>query len=311
MGGSVSVVMKNINKTLLFLMLTFGISFSLAFLFILTGRDFKKMDGFVLSLIYMFVPMISAVIVQKFIHREKLNTGLYISFKVNRWFFVAWILPVIMSLATFAVSLLLPEVSFNFGMEGFMKRFEGVLSPDQMEEMQRSLANSPIHPFWITIIQSLIAGVTVNAVAGFGEEAGWRGFLLRELRGKKFWVASLIIGFIWGIWHVPLILMGHNYPQHPELGVLLMTLWCILLSPLFVYITIKAKSVIAAAIFHGSINASYGLAIMLIDGGSDLTVGMTGLAGFISLTILLVFIFAFDRYISNERVMNGRIGEFL
>ena len=146
------------------------------------------------------------------------------------------------------------------------------------------------YPVWLSLIQGLIAGITINAVAAFGEELGWRGFLLHEFRNMKFLKASLIIGFIWGIWHAPMILMGHNYPQHPEAGILMMTIFCMLLSPLLMYITIKAKSVIAAAIAHGTMNAIAGISVMMIKGGNDLNAGITGLAGFIAIIVFVALI---------------------
>ena len=74
-------------------------------------------------------------------------------------------------------------------------------------------------------------------------------------------------------------------------GVIMMIIFTLLLSPIFSYIRIKAKSVIAAAIIHGSLNATVGLAIMPIRGGDDLTVGVTGLSGFIVLTIINIIIY--------------------
>jgi len=127
----------------------------------------------------------------------------------------------------------------------------------------------------------------------------------------SFLKASIVIGLIWGIWHSPLILMGHNYPQHPEIGVLMMTAWCILLTPLLLYFTIKAKSVIAAAIMHGTLNATAGIAIMVIAGGNDLTVGVTGFAGFISLVLLLFVLFIYDHMISKERIMTNSLSSKL
>lgn len=301
--------MKKVNRTALFLMLTFVISFSLAGLYKLFGGHYESnLSRTILGVSYMFIPMICVIIVEKVIYKEPLKANLLISFSINRWFFVAWLIMPVISLMAFSVSLLFPGVSFSPEMSGMVKRFEEMLTPEQMEQMKNSMEALPVHPVWISLVQGLIAGVTVNAIAGFGEELGWRGFLLKAFKEMNFLKASVVIGFIWGIWHAPLILMGHNYPQHPEYGVLMMIVWCILLTPLFLYITVKSKSVIAAAIMHGTLNATAGIAIIIIDGGNDLTVGMTGLAGFIALSVVLVLLYLYDRFISRERILTGRLG---
>lgn len=304
--------MKKINRTILFLTLVFVISFSLVGLYkLFGGQNDNKVSTTILAVIYMFIPMICAIIVEKLIHKEKLKTNLFISFKINKWFFIAWLITPIISFATLGVSLLFPDVTFSPEMTGMMNRFEDMMTPEQMEQMKNQTETMPIHPIWLTLLQGLIAGVTINAIAGFGEELGWRAFLLKSFKEMNFLKASVIIGFIWGIWHSPLILMGHNYPQHPEIGVLMMTIWCILLSPLFLYITVKAKSVIAAAIMHGTLNATAGIALMLIDGGNDLTVGMTGLAGFISLIVVLLLLFIYDNKLTKEKIMTNKISNYL
>jgi len=303
--------MKTINRTSLFLILTFVISLSVVGLFKLSGGQYDKIGGTILALTYMFIPLISAIIVEKVIHKEKIKSNLFISFKINAWFFIAWLITPLLSVGTFGISLLLPEVSYSPEMIGLIERFENMLTPEQIEQMKNSMETLTIHPFWLALIQGLIAGLSINAFAAFGEELGWRGFLLKEFKHMSFFKASIIIGFIWGIWHFPLILMGHNYPQHPELGVVMMTIWCILLTPLFLYITIKSKSVIAAAIMHGTLNATAGIAIMLIDGGNDLIVGMTGLAGFLALIILLTGLFIYDNTVSKEKIMTNIISNYL
>lgn len=300
--------MKKLNKTTLFLILTFAISYSLAGIYTLAGGTYDNKLAFtLLGTVYMFVPALCVVIVKKFIHKEKIKNDLQISFKLNRWFFVAWLIMPVISFCTLGISLLFPEVSYSPEMTGMLKRFEGTMTPEQIEQMKNSIATLPVSPIVLTLGQALLAGITVNAVAAFGEELGWRGFLLDEFNGMSFVKASVIIGLIWGIWHAPLILMGHNYPQHPQIGVMMMTGLCILLTPMLLYIAIKSKSVIAAAIMHGTMNAIAGISIMLIDGGNDLTTGITGLAGFITLAIFLVAMFIFDRYISKDRIITNKI----
>lgn len=272
---------REIKKVLLFLGLTFPSNYTSAFLFAALGGKWNTPGAYLMAAGYMFVPMVMAIAVQKF-YREPIK-ALGISWKLNRWWLFAWLLPPVVAFATFGVSLLLPCVEYSPEMAGFLERFKGVLPPERLEAMRRQAEALPVHPFWLGLIQGLIAGITINAIAGFGEELGWRGLLYRELSFLGFWRSSALIGAIWGIWHAPLILQGHNYPQHPVAGVFMMTVWCMLLSPIFNFIRLKAKSVIAASIFHGSLNATSGLALVLVKGGSDLTVGVTGASGFIVL----------------------------
>jgi membrane protease YdiL (CAAX protease family) len=304
--------MKTINKTTLFLILTFAISFSIAGIYKLVGGTGPGTIGFViLGTFYMFIPTISVLIVKKLIHKEKIKKDLLISFKINKWFFGAWLLMPVIFFLTIGVSLFFPDVTYNPEMTGFLNRLNNVIPPEQIEQIKQSMNALSINPVWVILIQGLIAGVTVNALASFGEELGWRGFLLKAFKEMKFFNASILIGIIWGIWHAPLILMGHNYPQHPQIGVFMMIIMCILLTPVLLYITIKSKSVIAASIMHGTMNATAGISIMAINGGNDLTAGITGLAGFIALTIFITGLFIYDYFISRDKILINKISNYL
>ena len=74
----------------------------------------------------------------------------------------------------------------------------------------------------------------------------------------------------------------------------MMTIMCVLLAPIFGYVRVKARSVIAAAIIHGTFNATYGLSIVLVRGGSDLTTGVTGLPGFLVLAVVILLLWWHD-----------------
>ena len=290
------------KKILLFTGVTFFIDWSLVGIYLVLGGKADSAGMALLAVFYMFVPMLVAIVVQKRIFRQPLASPLGISFKVNRWFFIAWFLPPVIAFMAMGISLLMPGVTFTPDMSGFFNSLAGALTPEQMDQARQQLAAMPMHPVWFILVLSLIAGTTVNAVAGFGEELGWRGFLVKELGFMGFWKSSALIGLIWGLWHAPLVLLGLNYPQHPQLGILVMTAWTVVIAPVFSYIRLKAKSVIAAAIFHGTINAVPGLAVVLLTGGDELTVGITGLAGFTAFIIVNLSLFIFDRFITRERV---------
>jgi len=289
---------RNIKKSVIFIVITFFFNYLLAILFWALGGNWvgTNVSAFIVGIVYMFIPMTVAIIVQKGIYKKPIKSPLGVSWKFNRWWLVAWLLPPIVAFASFGVSLLLPGVSYSPEMTGFLERYRDVLPPEQLQQMQSQVAALPIPFVWISLIQGLIAGITINAVAGFGEELGWRGFLQNELGYLGFWKSSALIGIIWGIWHAPIILQGHNYPQHPVAGVFMMIGWCLLLGPIFSYVRLKAKSVIAAAIIHGSLNATFGLSIILVKGGNDLLIGGTGLAGFIVLAIINLGIYFYNKY---------------
>jgi len=302
---------KKINKTCLFLFFTFVISWSIAAIFWVIHENINFRVGFtIMATIYMFIPFISAILV-KTIYKEPIMSDFLISFKINRWFFIAWLIIPVIVFCSLGISILFPNVTYNPELTGLFDRMKDSLTPEQIEDFKTKINSLPINFIWLTLIQGLIAGVTVNALAAFGEETGWRGFLLKNLKEMHFFKAALIIGFIWGIWHAPLILMGHNYPQHPQIGVFMMIVFCILLTPIMQYLTIKSKSVIASAIAHGTLNAVAGISIMVISGGNDLAIGITGIAGFITLFIFVLAIFVYDYFISKEKIMLNKISKSL
>jgi membrane protease YdiL (CAAX protease family) len=296
---------QGFRKAALFVGLTYLLSYALVLLYSALVGSWIMPNAVLLGVIYMFVPTTVVLIVQKGIFREPLKEPLRISFRLNRWFLVAWLLPPLIACASMGVALLLPGVRFSPEMEGMVERFGKLLPPEKIEEMRNQARAMPIHPFWFSLGTGLIAGVTVNTVAAFGEELGWRGLLLRELEPLGFWRCSALIGLIWGFWHAPLILHGHNYPEYPWAGAFLMTAMTVLLSPLLSYLTIRANSVLAAAIFHGTFNATAGLAIVVIRGGNDLTTGVTGLAGLSVLAVMNLGLFAFDRWVKVAAEQKG------
>lgn len=93
----------------------------------------------------------------------------------------------------------------------------------------------------------------------FGEEYGWRGYLYPKLE-KLFgtWKALLITGIIWGVWHTPILLKGHNFgtdiPLFPVSNILLMCVACIFIAPVFTFFTKKTNSVWPAVLAHGFVN---------------------------------------------------------
>ena len=251
--------------------------------------------AFVLSTGAMMLPLLAVVITQ-LIFKEPVLKGLDISFNINRWWVIGWLLMPILAMAVLGVTLLMPGAE---------------LAPDS-EMMQVVLQSMPEgFGIWglvaITMVSGLFSGVSINAVFAFGEEIGWRGYLMKLLKGRKFLSVALLIGIIWGFWHAPLILNGHNYPQHPVVGVFMMVPLCILLTPMLMYFRIKGGSVIVPAIMHGTFNAVVGITNILVAPANDLLYGGPGLAGMVVLLVINIGLFIYDKFISRENIFLSEI----
>jgi membrane protease YdiL (CAAX protease family) len=96
-------------------------------------------------------------------------------------------------------------------------------------------------------VQSVLLAPFLAILLGFGEEYGWRGLLQTQLVRIGRIRGVLLVGVIWGAWHWPLILMGYDYPGHPALGVVLMTLDATGIAVVLGYAVLRSGSVLLAA----------------------------------------------------------------
>lgn len=261
------------------------------------------------STVYMFFPMVTALVLQA-IDKEKFNhTGLA-NFKFNWAWLVAWLLPVVMVFFCILVNGLMPGVELKYSAEQLISQYH--IPEDQQDLVREQFEKFPAWLMVLSVVFSgLLTGITINALAAFGEEYGWRNYLVGALREVKFWKAALFIGVVWGIWHFPLILMGHNYPNEPQWGVLLMVVFCVLAGVLELYFVLKTKSMIVAAVMHGTINAVAGMTIYFTLGGNDFLNGMTGLSGFIIMVVTILCVWIYDKHVSKESLCSMTLGEAL
>lgn len=246
--------------------------------------------GLLFSAGAMLIPLLAVVFTQ-LIFKEPVLKGLGVSFKINPWWWIGWLLMPVIAFAVLGMTLLMPGAQWTP---------EGRMMQSAMASLPEGVGVGGI--LAITVISGLLNGLTINAVFAFGEEIAWRGFLMKEFKGKKFLMAALWIGIIWGFWHAPLILNGHNYPQHPVAGVFMMVVFCLLLTPMLMYFRQKSGSVIVPAIMHGTFNAVVGISAILVTPANDLLYGVCGLAGFIVLLIVDVCLYLYDRCFSKETV---------
>ncbi|MCA0353889.1 MAG: CPBP family intramembrane metalloprotease [Chloroflexi bacterium] len=115
----------------------------------------------------------------------------------------------------------------------------------------------PISGFWGYLGEVATLGIVRSAILAFGEELGWRGFLVPEL-SKRYSLAATatISGLIWAIWHYPAILLvEYNNAGAPLwFGLGCFTILVIGLSFVMAWLRLKSASVWPAVLLHASHN---------------------------------------------------------
>lgn len=112
-----------------------------------------------------------------------------------------------------------------------------------------------LDPSVAVIVGVLLLGTVgvIRAMATtLGEEIGWRGFLIYELRKVlSFTGISVFSGFIWAAWHWPLLVY---YSSNMLLEFITFFIVIISMSFIMTYYTFKSESLWPAVIFHAVSN---------------------------------------------------------
>ena len=125
----------------------------------------------------------------------------------------------------------------------------------------------------IAIILFQISYSVLVFFPAFGEEWGWRGYLMPKLCELMPKPAAVVVGgVIWGLWHAPLTISGHNfgvdYPGYPFVGILTMCVMCVAENAFLTLLTEKTGSIYPASFSH-MVNNNCSLTVFLGIFGSE------------------------------------------
>jgi len=195
------------------------------------------------------------------------------------WFAVAWFAPILLVLAGGALYYLLFPGDFDPTLSSFVDAqmaaaVAGGTDPSALAEFQAAAAAPAL--MVVSLLGACAVAPALNIFTTFGEEWGWRGYLLPKVAGRFSIVPTVVItGVVWGLWHAPVVALGHNYgtgyPGAPWGGIAAMCAWCVVLAAFLSFVTIRTGSTFAAAIGHGALNGSVNLVtICSVSGGNPL-----------------------------------------
>jgi len=252
-----------------YLIITFLISWPL----FIAPLAFSNMDATTKQLatqglwaVAMWGPGVAAIVTTLFIAKKPFSSLRLNTLGPKRFYLWAWFLPVLLTIIGLLFTLLfgIAKLDLNFTM---------------LRDALASAAGGSEIPIGVImsaqILFAIILAPFINVFFTMGEELGWRGFLLPQLLPLGQWKAMLISGVIWGVWHAPAIMQGHNYPGYPILGSFMMIILCVLLGTILSWMYLNTKSPWVAALGHGAFNAIAGLPILFFQPGFNMAFGGT------------------------------------
>jgi len=146
----------------------------------------------------------------------------------------------------------------------------------------------------IAILASLTLGPVINTFVAFGEEFGWRAYLLQRLMPLGVRRALLVHGVIWGVWHWPVIALGYNYgldyPGAPWTGLAMMTVATVAIGTVLGTLALWADSVWPPALAHGTLNAVGSVAAVVGGGASLVSAAPVALVGVVPWAVVAAVI---------------------
>jgi len=272
--------------------LTFGLTWLVASpLYLIDDPATVQMLYLPVSLVMMGIPgFIAWLIVRK--HRPKGHRAAALGFARPRpvprflgYLALAFLIPI-------GIGLLSMPIATAFGLyEPDVENFSGL----QQAFSQAGVTDIPAEVLLIgQFINIFLASWFINLVPALGEEIGWRGWLTPQLLPLGVVPTIVITGVIWGLWHTPLILLGHNYPHLPGwLAVGAMVIFCTVIGGVLAWLTIRTNSVWPAALGHSTINATAALPLLF---SADTTydtahVGIAGTTGWLVTAGVLLILF--------------------
>ncbi len=277
--------MTTANKAIVFLVIAFAITWAIVGAGWTMGWHNTQQTAVATLAASMFGPSIAALICAVSFEKGRRKEALGLFFKPSLWWLWAWLIALAIAFGASLVTVVAGQAQFVDIGANYLEASRAA-APQYAEQIDQAAQIPGLS--WIIVAQAAILGALINTpILLLSEELGWRGYLYDLWRRFGFLRYTLATGVIWGLWHAPAIyLFGLNYPDHRLIGIPIFVVFCVLFSFPFTLVRDRGKSLLPAAILHGTGNAVGGVAALGLSQADFPWSGVVGIGGFAMLALV-------------------------
>lgn len=267
------------KRLLIFMGLCFGVAWLTEFFSIIpmyrSGNAEAVQEAANMVSQLMLTPALS-VVVARIATREGLaKSGLQFNFTEHKLLFLAgWFGMTALTFLGAVIYFLVFRDNFDPQMGNFMTVYSASMADKNVQT-----DNIDIMAVYRTdLLIKVFTAAVLDIINSFGEEWGFRAYLLPKLYRRLGAVPSMVLsGFASGLWYAPLVAVGYYYGSgnvgFPVVNILAMCVFGTVTGIIYSYLCLRTGSVFPPVFAHSAVNVMMSQATLLTFDGGNYFVG--------------------------------------
>ncbi|MBB4934281.1 membrane protease YdiL (CAAX protease family) [Lipingzhangella halophila] len=249
--------------------------------------------------VYMFTPGLAALVVGFAVWRRpsRVARGLALTLRpfrrVGGYCLLALLVFTLLGVVAPLVAAALGVIQLDLtGFSGLRAAIEE-RAPGATEHLTES--GFPLRAYLVAVGTFLVTAVPMSLLTSFGEEVGWRGYLLPRLLPLGVWPALLVTGLIHGLWHSPQLFIQARSGGMGADSITVFLVFIVVAGILFGWLRLASGSVWPAVVAHGVNNSVTALGFLTLSAADTPTHPVLysgGAGGVVGMVLILILVCA-------------------
>jgi membrane protease YdiL (CAAX protease family) len=289
------------KRLIIFLVLCFGVGWLIEIFGIIPmynsgDADLQSQASELISQI-MLTPALAALVARLITKERLVKSGLQINIHEHKFLFLfGWFGMTILTFVGAIIYFLIFKSNFDPNMTNYLEVYK-----EAAESVGTTFdAVDVVASYKTDLLTKLFTAAVLDFVNAFGEEWGFRAYLLPKLFRKIGAIPSMLLnGIISGLWYAPFVVMGYYYGSgnagFPIVNIIAMCAFGCVTGVIYSYLSLRTGSIFPSVFAHSAVSVMMSQAALFTFDGGNYFIGpsTTGIIGGLPF-IIVAIIFLYD-----------------